>query len=302
MSDAPPARPRNLRVAAAATVRRLLGTRSPDRRLIEQAEAGLLRATAQTAPLIIPTHVLIAFAVTVIFAPVAPHGYLLGLDIAILLVTLATCAGAWAHHRGIVVPCRQGGRHAGTRRDMHRRVRRGFLAVRLITLATGLAWASLPVMLAPVTGGYQLIVVGLSTGMLAYAYLCGPVRYASTLFIAPMSLGCLYGLRFLPAPFGRDIGILLALYTVVLVLYTQWLSWFCFQRELGRATVLAQNETIGLLLKDIQAEASDWLWESDEAGLLSLAPERMSAMFGLPANTTDDRTLVELLGDRKSVV
>lgn len=261
----------------------------PDRRLVEQANAGLLGETAQLTMMVTPSYLLTTLATAVLFRGGSSAAYLIGLNVTMaILVAIALIA---ANHYRRLTRLRSG------TPPVLRGLRRGFVFFRTLSAAFGLTWASIPAVLFDSTSvGYDLVVVGIATGVIAYTYVIGTILHASSLFIAPIVCGSFFGLAHCPQPFGPYLAILLVLYAALVATFTHRLSVLAFQRELSKATVLVQNETIGLLLRDFHFEASDWLWETDERGRLSIAPDRMAAMLGAPvAALPKDTTLTGLL-------
>ena len=219
------------------------------------------------AQIVMPSHLLTSIAIWLVFRHAAPRGYLPALTVGMGLIVGVTMVAVWLHRRLLRRP-------ALSERTARRGTRIGFTVVRSLSFATGLAWATIPAILFPAMSGgyYKLLATSITTGLIAYTYVCGPIRHASTLFILPLIFGCLHALRFIPYPFNLCLFWLLVLYAVSVLILADRLCLVAYEHEFGKAKVQAQNETIGLLLKDFQAEASDWLWETDDSGRITLAP------------------------------
>ena len=52
---------------------------------------------------------------------------------------------------------------------------------------------------------------------------------------------------------------------------------------LAEKELAAKNSVIGLLLKDFEENASDWLWETDDRGYMTRGIERFARLLELPS-------------------
>ena len=67
------------------------------------------------------------------------------------------------------------------------------------------------------------------------------------------------------------------------------------QLSIARLRLRVQNETVGLLLKDYEESASDWLWETDSNFRIRRATTRFAQVLRLSAQDLEGRTLTEAL-------
>ncbi|MDR7376739.1 diguanylate cyclase (GGDEF)-like protein [Rhodoferax ferrireducens] len=88
---------------------------------------------------------------------------------------------------------------------------------------------------------------------------------------------------------------LLGVYTVVVVA-TVLVSSRVFLAGLKAETEIErQKQLVGLLLNDFEANASDWLWETDRQGCLSHVSVRLAEAMGVAPAALQGRPLLELL-------
>jgi diguanylate cyclase (GGDEF)-like protein len=168
-----------------------------------------------------------------------------------------------------------------------------------LALALGLAWATMPVVLfAPADADERLIIVATAAGLISDAYVVGPLLSVSYLFAIPIILGSFVGLARCGEPVALSIGILLVVYAVFVVVSVGRMSRLSRQRILDRVRVEEQSETIGLLLNEFEANASDWLWETDAAGQFQHVSTRMAEVLGCPVASLQHGSFAVLLSGR----
>ena len=79
---------------------------------------------------------------------------------------------------------------------------------------------------------------------------------------------------------GLPLSLLLMLYTVYLCYMTHVVRRHSQQRMEARLKAERQSETIGLLLRDFEDSASDWLWECDAEGRMTYVSDRVDGKIG----------------------
>ncbi|WP_331297499.1 putative bifunctional diguanylate cyclase/phosphodiesterase [Methylobacterium oryzae] len=252
-----------------------------------QVRAGLLDETLKLATYSAVTHLIIALAVAYFFWGSASHTYLLGLlAVVAVLITAATYA-TWLYWRT----------HGDTA-SAHT-VRWGCRISAGLAFALGLAWATLPVVLfAPSGGDARLLVVAIVAGLISDAYVVGPLLSVSYLFAVPVIVGSFVGLARSGEPVALSIGFLLAVYAIFVVTSVSRMSRLSRQRILDRVRVEDQSETIGLLLNAFEANASDWLWETDGTGRFQHVSTRMADVLACPVQSLQHASFPALLAGR----
>ena len=98
-----------------------------------------------------------------------------------------------------------------------------------------------------------------------------------------------FGARYLSLTVLLDVDCLLIL-GYVLGSVTTFLSRLRSEDEAA-----GQRETLELLLSDFESGASDWLWETDDAGHLLRASDRFAEVLGCSPSTLTGRTLADTL-------
>lgn len=252
-----------------------------------QVRAGLLEETLKLATYSAVTHLIIAAAVAYFFWTSAPQAYLLGLLAWVAVVIVAATYLTWHYLRTYASAVSAEAVRWGCRIS-------GGLA-----FALGLAWATMPVVLfAPANSDERLLVVAIAAGLISDAYVVGPLLSVSYLFAIPVILGSFVGLARCGEPVALSIAILLVVYAIFVVLSVSRMSRLSRQRILDRARVEEQSQTIGLLLNEFEAHASDWLWETDEAGQFQHVSGRMAEVLGRPVEALQRTSFQILLAGR----
>lgn len=91
------------------------------------------------------------------------------------------------------------------------------------------------------------------------------------------------------------IGLLLLVYAACALGSVAWFSRLFVDRFVHGLELEKQSELIGILLHDFEKQASDWLWETDEAGRLGLGAARFAEALGADAAGLAGRPLLEAL-------
>lgn len=160
------------------------------------------------------------------------------------------------------------------------------------------AWALLPVLFFDRTNPDAALLISLvSAGMLlGGAFVLATVPRAAVTFVAFMLAGCLAGLVRDGAIRNADLMLLLTVYASMVVTAVTTTSRTFGARLAAEADAQHQKELVSLLLKDFESNASDWLWESDQRGVLRHISARMRQVFGIsPEQTLNGETLPQML-------
>src|SRR5665647_2278515 len=211
-----------------------------------------------------------------------------GSNIFLALWALAiTCAAAmatrsWARSRRR--PPQEASRNA-TRR----------MTIQAFVLA--LSWGALPVMLLPVIGPtHQLIVACLMAGMIsAGGFALSTVPSAGLAYTWTMTCASVLALLLCRVELFAVTGVFLLIYAVFISRNVVSNGNLFFDNQLAQLQLERQTETISLLLKEFQENASDWLWQTDADGRLTHVPERFVEVTQMPAQLLLGAKFVEAM-------
>lgn len=165
-----------------------------------------------------------------------------------------------------------------------------------MALASGLLWGVGIAAAASVAGTREFVVIAiLSGGMLGASLLTfATMAWAAILFMAPICVGTIIAWRIFP---GANVWI----GTLFCLSYLVILGKGAFERQRDfRQSVLAgrqlrdTRDTIQLLLKDFEAQTSDWLWTLDRHGRISDASARFQNAAGRTARELNNMVFTQL--------
>jgi diguanylate cyclase (GGDEF)-like protein/PAS domain S-box-containing protein len=147
----------------------------------------------------------------------------------------------------------------------------------------GLLWGAVPLMAYP--GGdlaTKLIIVGFVGGMMgggSFALYMVPhalIGYLSGIF------GCFFlALTMSRGPGDLAVGALLVMYFGSLLAASLTVARMFATSKISATQVEEQASIIGLLLRDFEESASDWLWETDAGGTMTRGAQRFHQATGI---------------------
>ncbi|KQP61745.1 EAL domain-containing protein [Methylobacterium sp. Leaf108] len=233
----------------------------------EETMAGQLAETIDLASHLAITHVVVAVAVMTFFWDVASHRYLVSLVAAVTIFSGLLPAIGWVgRHRQAWLP------GLGVRTK----------AVRILILGLGLAWSTMPfVLFGPSGVDHRMLVVAITAGLIATAFVLNGIPHLAICFCVPLVVGSFLALVLTGEQASFLLAVLLAIYAAFVLASVRRMTRLSTERILDRVRVFHQNETIGLLLHEFEANTSDWLWETDAAGTLQHVSERMAEVSGI---------------------
>jgi len=160
----------------------------------------------------------------------------------------------------------------------------------------GLLWSTMPAMLLPVaTGNQRLLIVYVSSGLIASAVVIAPIILAALLIAAPIIVGTFIALVATSGEDGILLGSLVLVYSS-LILITAAHNYRSFVlRTVSNMELQEQKEVVGLLLREFEQNSSDWLWQTDRAGRLHDTSARMAQVAGVPTGELDGQAFLEWL-------
>jgi len=145
-----------------------------------------------------------------------------------------------------------------------------------------LLWSTLPMLLLPMAQPEsRLMLSSVAVGMLcAGGFALATIPQAALTYVGVMAVGTFIGLVRLDHSLALELTILLVMYTFI-VMGSVLSNARTFQARLhAEAESEQQKQLIGLLLRDFEENASDWLWEVDADGCLTHVSKRMASVFG----------------------
>ncbi len=147
----------------------------------------------------------------------------------------------------------------------------------------GMVWAALPVATFAAASSSGRFFIGMvTTGMIcAGGCMLAPVPWASTAFTLALGAGAAFALGTWEAPEAPILTALLLFYLATVV-YAAWtLAKTLGARLQAEAHAARQTEVIGLLLRDVEDQSSDLLWELDAAGRFAKVSHRVAQTLGV---------------------
>ena len=210
------------------------------------------------------------------FWATAPHAYLLALLFALAgLHAMAVIGGRiWLRRT----------RRVATRRMLHLRV--------LVSTVIALVWGSMPIMLMPhATPDQRQFVVYICSGLVTCSILLAPLRAAALLFATIATLATLLPMPLLDQTITPQHALTVILYGLMTCAAVVHLNRDFTSRVLNELTLAEQGEIIGLLLRDFEENAADWLWEVDAQLRLHRISERLAGLLDADQATLQGSSL-----------
>ncbi len=252
-------------------------------RLRRVTQAAMLGETLQLANYSAVTQAAVVMALAYMFRDAGPQGYMSGLACAVTALCAATLVTTRLYRATFKGAASE------------KAVQRGFAVSKLLALGLGVSWGTMPAVLLPtMDNAYRVILVGVCAGLISDAYVVGPIYAVAVLLTAPVIVGLLVGLSGCEAPVGTYIAVLLAIYAAFVYASAWRMCRLSYERFWDRAVVQDQSQTIGLLLKDFEEGASDWLWETDAAGRLNHSRRRFAKLLGKDPGEMDQVSALTL--------
>ena len=160
-----------------------------------------------------------------------------------------------------------------------------------------LSWGAMPVVLLPVIEpAHQLIVACLMAGMIsAGGFALASVPSAALAYTWTMTCASVLALLLCRVELFAVTGVFLLIYAVFISRNVVSNGNLFFDNQLAQLQLERQTETISLLLKEFQENASDWLWQTDADGRLTHVPERFVEVTQMPAQLLLGAKFVEAM-------
>ena len=237
-------------------------TVAPDRLRGQQ-----ITAIARWTPAMAGCSLITCAAVVTTFWNTAPRAYLVG-----LLLSLTTLHGlsVFGARRWLAA-----GHKVASARMRWARV--------AFTVLIAVAWSTMPAMLMPTaTPDQRQLLIYVGAGLISASVMLAPLLPAALSFAGVITLGVL-----LPMPLlHQSITVQHALTLITFCALTSSVVWSqsidFAQRVLNEITLGEQGEVIGLLLREFEENALDFLWEADAELRLHRVSDRLAQIMGCP--------------------
>lgn len=151
-----------------------------------------------------------------------------------------------------------------------------------------------------VDADHRALLASVAAGMIgAGAFYLSTLRQAVFGWVLVFTVGSAYALIVTNNRIYWIVCFFLFIYAGI-ILATALHMWQTFiARHLAEADAERQKQVVELLLRDFEAGASDWLWETDHEGNLRYVSQRMSEVIGRPDNELLRRNLSDFIIHRE---
>jgi signal transduction histidine kinase/DNA-binding NarL/FixJ family response regulator len=174
---------------------------------------------------------------------------------------------------------------------------RGLKRMTLQAFMLATVWGLAPIVLFPgAQPTYQLVIACLMTGMMSGgAFALSTVPPAGLAYTWTMASASAIALFLCKGDAYTVTAIFLLLYAIFLSRNLVTHGNLFMDNLRSKLELERQTEIISLLLKDFQANASDWLWQTDVDGRLVSIPERFVEVSQLPLSLLRGAAIADVL-------
>ena len=150
----------------------------------------------------------------------------------------------------------------------------------IVSAMIAVVWASVPIMLMlDASAEQRQLLIYIGSGLMSSSILLAPMLHAALAFLFITTIGIL-----LPMPFINQSITTDHLWTIMLYMFATWGVVHNQARDFSKRVLneLAQEEQagiIGLLLRDFEENASDFLWETDPELHLQHVSDRLAQIL-----------------------
>lgn len=183
------------------------------------------------------------------------------------------------------------------RRRLREASSNAFRRMTIHALILGLIWGALPLVLfADADPGDRLILACLMTGMISGgAFALSTVPRAGLAYSWSLVLCSAMALFLAGGGTYAIIALFLLFYAIFLSRNLISHGELFFDNLRAQLELERKTEIISMLLKDFQANASDWLWQTDSLGRLVHVPQRFVEVTNLPLSMLTGAQLADVL-------
>ncbi len=250
--------------------------------LAGRVRAAQLHAVMRFAPLTMAANVINAAVVVYVVAGDAPSLVIGGWACAMALLVAVTTLG-WFRAKG-----RQR-RETASRRAIHRTTLHAALLAGL--------WAAVPLLWfgqLPIED--QLVIACLMTGMICGGgFALSTIAPAAYVYVAILTTGSILGLIQGDSSYAPALVALLVAYAMTVGQSVSGYSRLFTERFAAEARLKDRGEIIELLLNEFEENASDWLFETDAAFVVTSHSPRFAEVAGLAEPSLVGRRIQDLL-------
>jgi diguanylate cyclase (GGDEF)-like protein/PAS domain S-box-containing protein len=269
--------------AAAAMRDAVFGARDLPNEVAGRLRAAQVSSTLRMTPFMMAANIISIVVVLLVFWDTGYDDFLAIWGVGFALFIAVAMRQWWASY-GMPPPARVS----------RRAVRRVVMSCAIPALFWGMA----PVMLFDsASAAGQLLISSLVLGTLsAGAFGLATVAGAAFLYTGIIAAAGLVGLAMGGHAIFLTIGILLMIYLLITWFAIGWFAHLFNAATLHAMEIESQKELVGLLLHDFQENASDWLWEIDAEGRVTMISPRLLDLTGLPEDQVIGQSFVHVLG------
>ncbi len=143
----------------------------------------------------------------------------------------------------------------------------------------GILWGILPILVVPFSDEIGHMTLGIVMAAMSFAggFLLSRIPIAAFAFILPVVIGHIIGMQIIENNIYDLLSVLTLVYTGMLAVSVQWSHSRYVKQLLGEAALKEQEQVISLLLRDFEETTSDWLWQTDDDGILLSVPASIHA-------------------------
>jgi len=189
----------------------------------------------------------------------------------------------------------------GRRKNLPRSVRSRDSIERLarVAMVMGFVWGMAPLIVIPSTDPMGQMAVGMVVYslMFAGALMLGRIPPAAFSFVLPLAICLIFSLQFTQDPRNDYLSVMTIVYVTFLSVGIRWSHHQFVQQLTNAAAVTQQSQLIGLLLRDFEESTSDWLWQTDDDGILVDIPLNLAGEKSQYDMMATDACLSELFMD-----
>lgn len=143
----------------------------------------------------------------------------------------------------------------------------------------GALWGVLPILIVPHSDSIGHMALGVIMTAMAFAgcFLLSRIPAAAYAFVMPVTMGHVVGMQIMQNHVYDLLSIMTLVYSAMLVVCVQWSYARHIEQLLGEEALKEQEQVISLLLRDFEETTSDWLWQTDDEGLILDTPTSIDA-------------------------
>jgi PAS domain-containing protein len=174
--------------------------------------------------------------------------------------------------------------------------RRWFMSASIALLVVqGTLWGMMVYRLAQVAVGAESnFVITLVLGLVSTPVLTAPFAVAFAFWL-PVAIGGELAIARGLAATDPYIAATVLGYELLVLVGIVVINRTLMQLSVARVELRMQNDTVGLLLRDYEENAADWLWETDAAGRLRRITTRFAEVLRIQPRELEGRSVLELL-------